>query len=174
MAKHELPSPELLRQLLRYEPETGKLFWLPRDCTSRRFNSQYAGKEALYCINNKGYPHGSIMAHRYNAHVVIWAITHGAWPSGQIDHINGVKTDNRLVNLRHVSAAENQRNMKRPINNTSGIVGVGWCAGKRKWRASINVNDRTRHIGYFSDIADAATARKAAEVEYGYHPNHGR
>lgn len=177
MAKRPLPTPEELRQLLRYEPETGKLYWLERkdgSPGSAMFNTRFAGNEALTAPVGEKALCGSVNGGRYLAHRVIWALVHGEWPTGQIDHINGNPFDNRLSNLREVESFENQRNMKRPSHNTSGVCGVSWNAQHRKWQARINARRKTVMLGVFSDFNEAVAARKQAEKEYGYHPNHGR
>lgn len=178
-------SPIILRSLLRYEPETGKLYWLPRDTTlfregkipveraCRIWNSRYADKEA-FTANSRGYRVGGIFGRTYEAHRVIWAITHGEWPSDKSDHENGVRNDNRIANLRDVSTQENGKNSKLPSSNTSGVIGVGWRQQKAKWRASIRAEGRHIHLGYFTDFDAAVSARKAAEARYGFHRNHGR
>lgn len=171
-------SGDLLRKLLRYEPETGKLFWLHRtndiDCRFRQFNSQFAGKEALYGMSaSHGYRAGSIFAKQYLAHRVIWALIHDEWPSF-IDHINGDRTDNRLKNLRTVTKSENAKNMAISKRNKSGTIGIYWAGHARKWRAEIMSGGKRRHLGYFTDIASASAARKMAERELDFHENHGR
>ena len=181
MSKKELPSPELLRQLLRYEPDTGKLYWKERtpdmfdDGRCKSFNSQFANKEAFTFTGRDGYKHGNVLNQRpYLAHRVIWAIVHGKWPLNHIDHINGIRDDNRIVNLRDVSRGQNQRNLKLPTNNTSGVIGVSWANREKKWNAYITVDRRRRSLGYFTDFAEAVSARKEAEAKYDFHPNHGR
>lgn len=176
-------TPELLRKLLRYDPDTGKLYWLPRtaDFFSARsthsiehsccaWNAKNAGKEAFTALSN-GYRTGAIFRRNFGAQRIVWAIVHGEWPD-QIDHINGVRSDNRLCNLRSVSGAENQRNMKRPANNQSGHIGVTWDKQRSRWRAEIGGD--TKFIGRFRSLGEAVAARKSAENERGYHPNHGR
>jgi hypothetical protein len=111
---------------------------------------------------------GVVMAHR-----VIWAIVHGYWPH-QIDHINGVKTDNRLCNLREVDDAENRKNMCLRSDNKSGHHGVRWSEHLHKWRAEIRINGKTNHIGVYQNKEDAIAARKASEAALGFHVNHGR
>lgn len=178
-------SPIILRSLLRYAPETGRLYWLPRnpsmfregkiptELACRIWNTKYAGKEA-FTANSRGYRVGGIFGRAYEAHRVIWAIVHGDWPSNNIDHENGVRNDNRISNLRDVSTQENARNSKLPSDNTSGVIGVDWRQHKGKWRASIKAEGRQIHLGHFTNFDSAVAARKAAEVQYGFHPNHGR
>ena len=110
----------------------------------------------------------------YRAHRLIWLLHYGEWPKQFIDHIDGNGLNNRIENLRDVSNAENGRNQRKHFNNTSGVVGVYWGKQRAKWRATINVEGKLIHLGYFADKAEAAAARKAAEIKYNYHANHGR
>lgn len=96
-------------------------------------------------------------------------------PNGmQVDHINGDGLDNRRSNLRAVSAAENQRNKRINSNNTSGVAGVSYAERDAVWMASIKVDGKGKVLGHFQTFDEAVAARKAAEVHYGFHPNHGR
>jgi hypothetical protein len=169
MAKRDLPSPDILRQLLRYEPDTGKLFWLPRSQGMfptlpewKRWNARYAGVEAFATLQSNGYRIGHIQGRKYYAHRVIWALAHGRWPTSQIDHVNCVMDDNRLTNLREASGAQNQRNKGRMANNTSGFKGVSWNARDKKWQALIATEGRNRHVGYFDTPEEAHAAYCAA------------
>jgi hypothetical protein len=108
------------------------------------------------------------------AHRVAWALHYGEWPSDQIDHVNGDKTDNRLENLRIVTAQGNAKNRSLRSDNTSGHVGVYWVRETKKWSAQIKVDGRQKTIGSFESLEDAVKARKAAEDLNGYHANHGR
>lgn len=178
-------TPELCRQLLRYEPETGKLFWKPRDVdmfvdgrfpasrAANAWNSKWAGREALACLDSKGYKSGHILRVRTSAHRAGWAVYYGVWPSLHIDHINGDRTDNRIENLRVVSCAENQRNQKRHSNNTSGVCGVWFDKRRFRWMAEIMVDYRKVHLGAFGDLEAATKARMEAEKFYKFHANHG-
>jgi hypothetical protein len=177
MPKEQI-NPALLRQLLRYEPETGRLFWLVRpvehfrdDACRRRWNTRFAGKEAFTAQCGNKYLQGHLLSTKQLAHRVAWAIYHGAWPT-QIDHINGVRTDNRIANLREVTATENCRNLALQQRNKSGFIGVRWAKGA--WQAEITIANRVRYLGRFQNLPDAATARRVAELEHGFHPNHGR
>jgi hypothetical protein len=176
-----------ISKLLKYEPETGKLFWLPRtadmfsardpkrsaEYSAQRWNSRLAGKEALNSTSTKGYLSGSIFNKPYKAHRVAWVLSTGLWPNEQIDHINGIKTDNRIGNLRPVSNAENCKNKRIFKSNTSGVCGVSWFKRARKWHARIEVNGKTINLGYYDNLEDAARVRKQAELENGFHENHG-
>ena len=171
---------DLLRRLIHYCPETGALTWLeraaadmPHDHARRVFNSKHAGKPALNHIDVHGYPRGNIFGRGFKAHRVAWAIHYGEWPSECIDHINGLRTDNRIANLRVATKAENARNAFRYRSNTSGHSGVSWDAGKGRWVAYIGHGSALTWLGRFADIADAVAARKSAEQRLGYSQRHG-
>lgn len=187
MAKKPIHTPDTIRQLFRYEAETGKLFWNPRDesqfCATekrsqdwafRRWNTRFSGKEAFTARNDFGYAVTNIGGRIYRAHRVIWAITHGEWPKGDVDHINGVPDDNRLCNLRSVTHKSNLRNQKRRSTNKSGVNGVGWYKAYEKWRAHITLGGKMKCLGYFDTKDEAIAARMAADIQHGYHGNHGR
>jgi HNH endonuclease len=185
MAAKFLPSQDILNQLLRYEPETGLLFWKPRPVTMFNsknqsakhnqsiWNGKNAGQEAFKTVNNKGYKYASINRNKYLAHRVVWKMINGSEPL-IVDHINHDQTDNRIDNLRSVDQFVNTRNCKPSKNNTSGVNGVYWSAQHGKWAASINFNYRKKHIGLYSSLDEAALARKAADIAYGFHANHGK
>ena len=123
--------------------------------------------------NNCGYVMTSINGKFYQVHRLIFLYHHGYLPK-ELDHINGVKIDNRISNLRGVSHQENGKNQKNRCNNTSGHMGIYWHKKAKKWRAGINVDGKKIHLGYFKDIDDVVVVRKQAEIKYGYHKNHGR
>jgi HNH endonuclease/AP2 domain len=102
------------------------------------------------CENKK---HGKILMHR--------AILN-APPGSGVDHINGDGLDNRMGNLRLATQSENAQNCRRPCNNTSGVKGVSWSKVAKKWQAQINVRGNHIHLGYFTNINDAAEARDDA------------
>lgn len=170
-----------LQELVAYDADTGSLSWKSRDpkhfCRSRDcsgWNAKYAGKPALNTLWPNGYRAGHIFKKTYLAHRVAWALHHGAWPEMHIDHINGVRGDNRITNLRAVSAEDNQKNVRQRCDNTSGVKGVDYVASSGLWRARIVKGGARVTLGYFADVTAAATARLSAEQVYGYHPNHGR
>ena len=177
----------MLRKMLRYEPETGNLYWRERTpdmftATSSRsvdhkcnnWNSGNANKEAFTAKRYYGYRVGGINNIIFRAHRVIWAIVHGVWPEGEIDHINHDTDDNRICNLRAVTHYENGRNQKLRKSNTSGTMGVCWAKERNMWCSRAKTGGKTIHLGYFLKKSDAISARKAAEIEYGYHANHGK
>jgi len=170
-----------ISKLLKYEPETGRLLWLVRPvemCPSERealrWNSRFAGREALATINKEGYLKGAVMSRHLLAHRVAWMMHYMDWPKNTIDHINGVRSDNRISNLRDVTVAENMKNKKTPTINSSGFRGVCWNKASQKWQPYIRELGKNVHLGLFSDFDEAVSVRKLAEERNGYHENHGR
>ena len=98
----------------------------------------------------------------------------GAFPLEQVDHQNGIRDDNRWINLRAVSFEENRRNHKTQRNNTSGVPGVSWDNKISSWVARIGAGGKRVVLGTFDDFDKAIEVRLSAELEYEYHPNHGR
>lgn len=172
-----LPSQEVLRQLLRYEPDTGKLFWRKRSAdqmncidprgaewSANQWNSRNANKEAFTASDPSGYRHGKIFGIKYQAHRVIWKLTYGADPN-VIDHENRVTSDNRIANLRNCSVADNSRNYTKP-NESSRYRGVSWVKRDQAWAARIsNGKGGKRSLGNFQDKIAAAHAYDAAARE---------
>ena len=177
----------LLRLVLRYEPDTGKLYWRRRPVwlfrETRRsaasvcvgWNSRWAGA-AAFTAQKDGYLAGRIFDRMYRAHRVMWVLQTGVWPEDEIDHINHDRSDNRWCNLRAVTKSQNQRNASISSNNTSGVLGVSRCSPgsqRRGWRARIYVDGDHIELGRFTRKEDAAAARKAADIKHGFHANHG-
>lgn len=184
MAECLLPSPRDFRQLLRYEPETGKLFWKERsarwfaagklspEAKARRWNARFAGKEGFTGDNGSGYRFGTVNGQKYYAHRVIMAMIDGEWPQNQVDHKNGDRADNRLANLRHATSSQNGANMKLSPNSTSGVKGVYWFSPAKLWVAKTKVNGKQIYLGYFKNKEDAA--RAYAEGARRYHGEFAR
>ena len=161
---------DLARELLDYDPETGRLFWKVRDSSlfshpkyAKRWNAQFAGKEAFTSRNNYGYATGSLLNQDYLAHRVIWLMQTGDWPKHGVDHVNRVRDDNRWKNLRDVPQERNCQNLSLSKANTSGVRGVCWDKKAGKWSARITVEGKFKHLGYFDDLEEAAGVRLAAE-----------
>lgn len=166
----DLPSPQYLQECLQYDPETGHLFWRHNPGFLPMVNARLAGRRALASPNRGGYLRGSFKERTVSAHRVIWAMIHGEWPVGQIDHINHDRTDNRIGNLRAVSCKENQRNRMMTSLNTSGRIGITWHKKCKKWQVTIG----QKYVGVFGCFQEATAARAEAERDNGYHVNHGR
>lgn len=171
------PTPCELRSIVDYDPDTGLFTWrwrplydFPDKRTWMKRNSQYSGKAAGF-LNRHGYLNLCVMGKTIGAHRLAWLYYYGTIPS-VIDHINGIRTDNRIANLREVSVGENSRNQKIRSTNKSGVTGV--MASGSKFRAYIGVSGKFKTLGTFDDFDAAIYARKKAESDHGYHPNHGR
>jgi hypothetical protein len=169
-----------LQQLMKYDAETGVLTWLHRSpimfvstIRSNTWNTRFAGKSAFTNISH-GYYQGSIHGIKYQAHRVAWALYYGKWPDGEIDHINGIGTDNRIQNLREVTRADNCRNQKLHKGNMSGYSGIRWYPDMQRYRVQIGVSGTQTHLGVFVNLDDAIAARIAAERLHDYHANHGK
>lgn len=168
---------ETARWLLDYEPKTGVLTWKHRgamDCPrdgGKRWNGRYAGREAFRIAPN-GYRQGMVLRVMMRAHRLAWFMHYGEWPKGDIDHINGVRSDNRMCNLREVSRKENTRNQQIRNTNKSGVTGV--IQRGNRWHANVFHDGRQIFLGSFQDKQDAIAARQKASSDFGYHANHGR
>ena len=171
--KKLLPSHEELRKLLRYEPETGKLFWLHRPNARKEWNTRHAGKEAFTAKSGR-YRHGSVNNVLFYAHRVIWAIETGAWPTDEIDHINGNGLDNTWQNLRKATRFQNMKNLKKPSTNTSGYKGVSKHTEVNKWIARIRSDGKLMCLGNFETKEEAYAAYcKASAKLHGQFSNFG-
>lgn len=174
-------GPILLADLFDADTERGILIWKRRSVelfankqAFATWNARWAGTAALSSDHISGYKHGSMFGRATLAHRVLFAIHNGKWPTNQIDHVNGVRSDNKAGNLRDVTKSQNGRNMAMRKTNTSGVIGVFWRKREQKWSAEIKSAGKQISLGYFADIESATAARKAAELACGYHPNHGR
>lgn len=113
---------------------------------------------------SEGYLSLSCVGVRMPAHRLIWAHHHGKWPSGEIDHINGDRSDNRIENLRDVSKQTNQQN-RRTAQKTSrsGLIGAIWLEQRKCWKAEIRVNGATKMIGRYKTAQEAHEAYVVAK-----------
>lgn len=166
MAKKALPSPEVLRQLLDYDPSTGVLMWKRRAEGPKAWNSRYAGTVALGYTMQNGYRQGAIGNVLVMAHRVIWAMQTNAWPEQDVDHINGDRADNRWANLRAASRSDNNKNRKPIAGKSSPFLGVSFARASGKWDARIQSGGRQICLGHFASEIDAAKAYDAAARKY--------
>ena len=135
-----------LKSSFTYSPETGELI--------RNRNNKLANSLDAY-----GYIQLAYCKKMYKAHRLIWAIVNGKMSEGQIDHINGIRSDNRLINLRVVTQQQNSFNkQKKSKSNKSGYRGVCWNKRSNKWQSSISVNGKNIYLGVFENIESARQA----------------
>ncbi len=100
----------------------------------------------------------------YQEHTLVFALCARRWPSKDIDHVNGIRSDNRFENLREVTDSQNHQNRHRAnCNSKSMVLGVHFDRGRGKWRAKLKLNGSQKHLGYFNSLHDAAAARLLAE-----------
>lgn len=158
-----------LHELLDYEADTGVF-------TRRIARRNAKAGSVAGSVNGSGYRHIMLDGRKYKAHrlVPLWLLGVRVPPGLQIDHINGIRDDNRAVNLRLATNQQNQFNCRRQGNNTSGVKGVAWHKQHNKWQSNVRVHDRLIHIGYFTDLDEAAAATHQARVALqGEYANHG-
>lgn len=160
-----------LKEVLRYDPDTGAFTWIAR-IRGMRIGSR-AG--CLHTSNTTGYRHIFIRVDQqlYKAHRLAWLYVTGAWPDHEVDHEDHDGTNNKWLNLRAATHAQNHQNISKPKDNSSGVVGVCWHKRYSKWMARIQVNRKGIFLGCFHCFDDAVKARKEAEIQYGFHKNHG-
>lgn len=156
----------LVKTYLHYEPETGDLTW------AKQSGRQRKGKRAG-SVHSAGYIELRCMNIRMFAHQAAWAIVTGKWPEFQIDHINGMRDDNRWENLREARQVQNSANMMRRPSNRSGYKGVS--INKRgKFLAYIHINGKTKYLGTYVTAKEAHGAYcKAAQDAWGVYASAG-
>ena len=158
MENRELLS--LLREYVSYDPVSGFLTW--RKADERRILDDRCERLSGRGYLDLGLPGG----HRLQAHRAAWGLTYGEMPNGPLDHINRVRTDNRLANLRVVTHSQNNFNCGPRPTNKSGFRGVSWWAYVGKWRAVISVDGKQKYLGAYDTKEEAATAYARAAATY--------
>ena len=184
MKIRDLPPVEFLRECFAYYADTGLLAWKQRPAhhfkpgrwgqagqVAGAFNARHAGRSIT--TTDRGYISVTINGVRYRAHRIIWLLYTGG-PLGEIDHINGDRSDNRIANLRSVTHAENCKNAARRSDNSSTAIGVYFDSRRKKWAASISVDGVGKFLGRFDSIDEAKQVRGEAALAASFHENHGR
>lgn len=162
-----IPTKELLRKYFLYIPFTGELIHKLPNGTNKSIGDSFGH------LGNHGYLCGNLGSKSYLVHRLIWMYLYGYFPE-QVDHINHIRTDNRIENLREVSNLENLKNTSVSKNSKTGINGVCLHKPTGKYRAYIMVNRKQIHLGLFDSIDEAHKARLEANIQYGFHNNHGK
>lgn len=158
----------MLHGALLYDRDTGILIWKISPAKNVKAGTIAGSK------TNRGYLVVNMRGRRVLAHRLAWELTYGPIPDGkEVDHINHNRLDNRISNLRLVTRQTNLRNQSQYKNNTSGATGVCYDKNSNKWRAHITIDGVTKSLGRYNDLESAISARKAAELENGFHENHG-
>jgi hypothetical protein len=149
MKKHL--TQERLKEVLDYNPETGVFVWKVQN--GKRIKAgDIAGN-----VNKRGYTAIGVDCNLFRAHRLAWFYVYGKWPNDLIDHINGQRSDNRICNLRDVSNQVNLQNQKRATSGKTSTeyLGVYKTTNIKPWRAQIDVDKKTRHLGYYKTPEEA-------------------
>lgn len=154
---------DYLRSILDYNPETGEFRWkvVRRSAHGRTKVGGIAG-----FVRADGYVFIGVDGKAHMAQRLAWLWVTGEWPAGPIDHINRERADNRWVNLRSATKAENNRNKSRRSDNLSGVTGVSYDAERAKWTARLRVGGKYLMLGRFARFDDAIAARLDAERKH--------
>ena len=153
---------EYIKSILHYDPITGL------------FTKLSNNKEPGYTHKGIGYRMMRAGGKEHPAHRLAFLYMTGSMPV-EVDHINGVRDDNRWVNLRSTTRAENNRNKALYKNSASGICGVCWNKCAAKWHAHIKIDRKEHYLGYYDNIFDAACARMTAQNKLGlFSDRHGK
>ena len=159
MAKTDLTA-QRLRELVHYDPETGQFWKLPK--STARLNASAACMQ-LGCVNKHiGYVSVGVDKSHFYAHRLAWLYMVGELPKYEIDHINGIRTDNRFANLRDASRSLNAQNMRKANSaNSTGFIGVTRYkrgTAKNRFVATIKTNRVRKYIGIFDTPEEAHAA----------------
>ena len=153
---------ERLRELLHYDPATG-IFTRLISCASNAQAGAVAGG-----INSSGYLAMKLGRATYTMHRLAFLYVLGRIPFSEVDHINGIRGDNRWCNLREASRSENQQNRKLNKNNTTGVTGISFYKTEQKWVVRISSGGTPLYIGSFKSLQEAVIAQ--AEAKRLHHP----
>ncbi len=151
---------ELALKHFAYSPETGVLVWKEPRAPRVKVGDLAGG------LTGQGYREVKFGDHTYGTHRIAWLMATGSWPNGQIDHINGVRNDNRLCNLREVSIQGNAQNQRhaRQDNRHSSLIGAAFHKATGKFRARIGMPDgKQKHLGSFATAEEAHAVYVAAK-----------
>ena len=157
-------------EVLDVDVASGTMTWKPRG--SAKFDNKHAGKLAGF-HRADGYVQVGIDGRPFYRHRIVMAVANGCDCDMEVDHINGTPGHDQIDNLRYVTRTDQQRNLKMPSSNSSGRIGVSRYRGNR-WQAAIWSGNKIIPLGRFDSFHDACAARAKAEIDHGYHVNHGR
>lgn len=143
----QILTAQRLKEVLHYDADTGLFTRFP-----------VKGIRGRHCVGSipRGYLIIGVDHKIYRAHRLAWLYVYGEWPNDEIDHINGDKVDNRISNLRGATRAQNLQNISKANSNSkSGLRGIRWDSRNNKWRAAIQVEGKSKHLGCFDQAEQA-------------------
>lgn len=148
-----------LKEYLEYRD--GHLWWIKKSARCIKIGQQFGS------CHDKGYRQGWFKGKMYKEHRLIWLIVYGRLPDKDLDHINGVKDDNRIGNLREATKSENLYN-KKGIGGSSKYKGVSFNKQLQKYVAYASLNKKRYHLGTFEcEIAAAKAYDEFANRNFG-------
>ena len=162
---------ELLKSMFHYSPTTGEF---TRTHKVSKTGTLVKCSFISSSLGSAGYLRVSVNRKSYLVHRLVFLYMTGQFPTDNVDHVNGVRTDNRWSNLRTVDQRNNSMNTTLSVRNMTGTTGVFWDSVRERYMANIMVNGKTIFLGRFTDKCDAVTARLSANTEYKFHANHGK
>lgn len=145
-----------LKELFDYDNQTGNLIWKIQPRGRWKLKGKAAGT-----ASSNGYMQINADCHIYRTHRLVWLWHYGTFPKNHIDHVNGVRTDNRIENLREVTRSENMQNLKKATaRNKLGFVGVSTHknGGEKKYFARVQLNGKSYSCGYYATPEEAHAA----------------
>lgn len=162
---------EEVAKLFTYDRESGVLYWRIRDRNTIRHKYVAGSSKGT----KDGYSHVRFMGKVHPTHRIIMMLCFGHIPeNAEIDHINHVRNDNRLVNLRFVTASGNRRNQSVSSKSTTGVTGVYFNKRLQKYAAQIKVDGAVHYLGLHDTLEEAAAARAEANLKFNFNNNHGK
>ena len=148
-----------IKEHLLYNKNTGIFYW--------NVNRQKIQKGSIAGgLSGEGYIQIRVLGKKMGAHRMAWLLHYGTLPKNQLDHINEIKTDNRIENLREATHSQNMRNYTHNVKNTSGYKNVVWSKKSSKWQVGLRVNGKKKHIGLFNSINEAVEAAQSARQQF--------
>jgi uncharacterized protein YegP (UPF0339 family) len=164
----QILSQARLKELLHYDPETGDFRWR----TAAR-HGQITPWSLAGSPHSQGYVVLKVAGKSFRAHRLAWMYMTGSEPANDIDHIDGVKSNNQWRNLREATTKQNAENTPLRSDNSTGYRGVTFDAKKGLYRARIRHNGELIGLGRFKTAEQAAEAARAARAQLFTH-DHGR
>lgn len=148
-----------MKEVMHYDADAGIFVWLVKPGGRGKI-----GRRAGWLNPINGYRYIKIRQKQYLEHRMVWLYVYGRLPLQEIDHIDGVRINNKIANLREATRGQNLQNTAKSPRNTSGVPGVSWAKANGKWTAHIKVNKVQKNLGYFDSIGDASDVYRAAKA----------